>query len=80
MSGGYFPSGDYTSGLIEYCWCCARCGAKRLEIRHFSSGMPIWNPGALPAGWNKVGEDIYCPAHRIKTFIDDKLAGAEGQQ
>ncbi len=80
MHANYFPRGDYTSGSVMYGWRCSRCGNLHFENREFTNGDAVWIPDPLPEGWNKVGHQIFCPAHRVETFIDYKLAGTEGQQ
>jgi hypothetical protein len=79
MQQSYFQPGDFTSGWILFQWDCSRCRAHVKQTRQFRRGDAIWIPQALPAGWNKVGDQIFCPEHRVRTFIDDKLFGTEGQ-
>lgn len=79
MQQSYFPPGDYTSGHVLYRWACSRCERSAHESRKFCRGEAIWIPSALPEGWNKVGEQIFCPDHKVLTFVDDKLLGTEGQ-
>jgi hypothetical protein len=46
----------------------------------FRAGEEVPLFAEVPTGWKLVDGILFCPLHRVRTFVDDKLLGSEGQQ
>ena len=78
------PPGTYSHSAVDYVWRCSRCAAIEQSTFGVPPGLEVPSPSRwLPDGWVSVwtprGRDLFCPAHSVEIFVDDKLLGSEGQ-
>lgn len=72
--------GKYSRASVRYTWECARCKVAETHRLLFRAGEEVPLFAEVPTGWKLVDGILFCPLHRVRTFVDDKLLGSEGQQ